>query len=80
MSEIEIEYCVPCGMRDRAADLQDAILEAFGQEIDRVALKTGDDGVFEVRFDGELVFDKDEEAYDVDAIVETLREHHAAAA
>lgn len=80
MSEIEIEYCVPCEMRDRASDLQDAILAAFGQEIDRVALKTGDSGVFKVRFDGELVFDKNEEEYDVDTIVEALRERHAAAA
>jgi selenoprotein W-related protein len=80
MSEIEIEYCVPCGMRDRAVDLQEEILGTFGQEIDRVALKTGDSGVFEVRFDGYLVFDKDEEEYDVDAIVEALSERHAAAA
>jgi len=80
MSDIEIEYCVPCDMRDRAADLQDAILEAFGQEIDRVALRTGDSGVFKVRYDGELVFDKAESEYDVDAIVESLRERHAAAA
>jgi selenoprotein W-related protein len=80
MTDVEIEYCVPCGHLDNAEDVQHAILEEFGQEIDRVALKTGGGGVFEVRVDGELVFDKDEDEYSVDGIVERVREAHVQAA
>ena len=73
MSDVEIEYCVPCGHRETAQDVQTAILEEFGQTIDRVALKTGDSGVFKVRANGELVFDKSEDEFDVDEIVEQVR-------
>lgn len=72
MVSVEIEYCVPCGHRDRAQRLQEAILERFGQQVDRVALVTGDGGVFEVRADGETIFDVDEDEYDVDAIVDEI--------
>jgi len=34
---------------------------------------TGDDGVFVVRADGEVVFDKTEDEYDVDAIVRAVK-------
>lgn len=80
MSEVEIEYCVPCGHRETAQDVQTALLEAFGQKLDRVALKTGDSGVFKVRADGELVFDKSEDEFDVDAIVNRVRAESIATA
>lgn len=73
MSDIEIQYCVPCGHLDRAMQLQRTILEEFGQNIDRVALKTGDNGVFTVSVDGETFFDKDEDEFDEDAIVDGIR-------
>ena len=72
MTEVEIEYCVPCGMLPRAQDLQESLLEEYGEALDRVALVTGDSGVFEVRADGDLVFDKDEDEYDEAAIVEEV--------
>jgi selenoprotein W-related protein len=70
MTSVEIEYCVPCGHRERAQDLQAAILEEYGLQVDRVSLVTGDGGVFEVRVDGDGIFDIDEDEYDADAIVE----------
>lgn len=75
MSEttIEVEYCVPCGFLGRAIDVSEALLGALGGEVDRVSLVTGDHGVFEVRVDGETVFDKEEDAYDVDEIVRAAR-------
>jgi len=79
MPSVDIEYCVPCGMRDRAVEVQTAILEQFGRGVENVALVTGDDGTFEVRVDGDLVFDKSEE-YDVDDIVDAVGEHVGAAA
>lgn len=80
MTDIEIEYCVPCGHLDRAQRLQGALLEEFGQRLDGVRLETGDGGVFEVRLDGEQVFDVDEEAFDVDVIVERVGDRVPAAA
>ena len=75
MTDVEIEYCVPCGMRPRAQDVQTALLEQFGQHLDTVALRTGDGGVFRVAVDGEEVFDADEDEYDVDGIVDRVRPH-----
>ena len=73
MPEVEIEYCVPCGFRDRALDVQQAILNSLEQELDSVALVMGDHGVFTVSVDGELVYDKAEDEFDVDDIVRELR-------
>ena len=80
MTRVEVEYCVPCGMLDRAQDVSRAVLEQFGEELDEVALVTGDHGIFVVRVDGEVVFDKEEDGYDVDAIVRAVKPHVGAAA
>lgn len=72
MSTIEIEYCVPCGHLDRAIEVQRELLETFGRAVDSVALDTGDSGVFKVRVDDELVFDKSEEAFDLETIVDRV--------
>jgi len=80
MTEVEIEYCVPCGMLDRAQDVQHKLLEEYGERLDSVAIVTGDSGVFEVRADGEEVFDKEEDEFDVDAIVESVGEKASASA
>ena len=80
MTQVEIEYCVPCGMLDRAQTLEAALLERFGQRLDRVSLVTGDDGVYEVRADGETVYDKSDDEYDVDAIVDRVGERVGATA
>ncbi len=79
MVDVEIHYCVPCGHLDRAEQLQRAILEEYGQGVDRVALKTGDGGVFTVSVDGETVFDKAEDSFDVDDIVARIGSHAAVA-
>lgn len=80
MVSVEIEYCVPCGHIDRAQDLEAAILEEYGLQVDRVALVTGDGGVFEVRVDGETIFDVDEDEYDADAIVDEVGSYVGATA
>ncbi|MDZ5810455.1 Rdx family protein [Halorubrum sp. AD140] len=73
MTRVEIEYCVPCGMLNRAQDVSRALLEQFGEGLDEVALVTGEKGAFVVRADDEVVFDKAEDEYDVDAIVRAVR-------
>jgi selenoprotein W-related protein len=73
MSEVEIEYCVPCGFLNRASEVAESILSTFGEDLDRVSLVTGEKGVFRVHVDGATVFDKDEDEYDVDGIVRSVR-------
>lgn len=73
MSDVEIEYCVPCGFLNRATDLSEVLLSTFGENLDSVALVTGDAGIFEVRVDGDVVFDKESDDYDVDDIVRSVR-------
>ena len=80
MTDVDIEYCVPCGFLPRAEELQHALLEAHGQGLERVSLVTGDHGVFEVRVDGETVFDKETDEYDLDAIVDEVAERVGATA
>ena len=75
MTRVAIEYCVPCGMLNRAVDVSRAILSQFGESIAAVALVTGDDGVFIVRVDDTVVFDVTEDDYDIDAIVRAVRPH-----
>ncbi|WP_267639217.1 SelT/SelW/SelH family protein [Haloarchaeobius amylolyticus] len=74
MPHVEIEYCVPCGFLNRAEDLQHVLLQTFGEQLDAVTLRTGDHGIFEVRVDGETVFDKSEDEFDVDEITRAVRE------
>ena len=75
MTTVEIEYCVPCGMLNRALDVEEAVLRQFGDRLDRVSLVTGDHGIFVVRVDGEQVFDKETDQFDIDEIVRRLRPH-----
>ena len=72
MVSVEIEYCVPCGHLSRAQDLSASILETYGLDLDGVELVPGDGGVFQVRVDGETIFDVDEDEYDADAIVDDV--------
>ena len=74
MTEVEIEYCVPCGFRDRAIDVQRAILGAMEGRLDSCRLVMGDHGVFTVSVDGETVYDKAEDDLDVDELVREIRE------
>lgn len=78
MVSVEIEYCVPCGHRKNALETAGAILEAHAEALDSVNLVPGDGGIFEVRLDGEMILDTDEEGYDRDAIVDRIGEHASA--
>lgn len=74
MTEVEIEYCVPCGLLDDATMVQRHLLKELGEALDAVRLVTGDGGIFEVRGDGETVFDGQEERYDPETLIEGVRE------
>jgi selenoprotein W-related protein len=74
VSTVTIEYCVPCGFRERALDVQQAVLGAVEEELDSLELVMGDHGVFTVSVDRQTIFDKEENAFDVDAIARDVRE------
>jgi selenoprotein W-related protein len=74
MSTIEIEYCVPCGLRENALATADDLLDTFARDVDDVRLVPGDSGIFQVRADGTVVFDKSESGYDPAAIEAAVRE------
>lgn len=74
MTEVEIEYCVPCGHLDRAIEVQRGLLEEFGRQLDGVRLETGDGGVFKVRVDGEQIYDKEDEGYSAEKIKQRVGE------
>ena len=75
MTEVDIEYCVPCGLRDHAMKTQKTLLEEFGQDLNGVRLQPGHGGVFKIRVDDDLVWDKDEHDGEIDlkAITETVQ-------
>ncbi len=70
---VEVEYCVPRGHLEQAINTQRAILTEFGQELEAVALVTGDKGVFKIRVDGEEIFDKSM-GYDEAQILAAIKE------
>lgn len=77
MTEIEIEFCVPCGLYSYATEVQDAVIEEYGEGIDRVVLTTGDGGVFKIYADGDIIWDKSisEDGLDHDEILADVGEY-----
>ncbi|ELZ20658.1 putative selenoprotein [Halosimplex carlsbadense 2-9-1] len=73
MTTVTLTYCVPCGFRERALDTQQAILTSLEGQIDRFELVMGDHGVFRVEVGDEIVYDKERDTFDIDAIVRTVR-------
>jgi selenoprotein W-related protein len=55
---VEIEYCTQCRWLPRAAWLAQELLTTFEAEVGEVALVPGRGGVFAVRVDGHLVWDR----------------------
>lgn len=76
MTEVNIEFCVPCGLLEYAVETQETLLEAFGQDLDGVRLQPGHGGVFKVHVGDELVWDKDQHdgTIDLEAITEAVHD------
>jgi selenoprotein W-related protein len=55
---VEIEYCSQCRFVLRASWLAQELLFTFGDELGAVALVPGSGGIFEVRLDGEVLWNK----------------------
>jgi selenoprotein W-related protein len=72
-TDIEIQYCVPCGHLNRAIDIQKSLLEHFGQKIAGVRLKTGDSGIFEIRVNGDRIYEK-ADSFDLNTVISRIEE------
>jgi selenoprotein W-related protein len=80
LTEIAIEYCVPCGYLPRAEEIQHALLSRLERRVERLVLVPGRGGVLRVEVDGEPVFDKEREGYDLEAIAAAVEERLASRA
>ena len=55
---IEIEYCSQCRFILRASWFAQELLMTFGEDLGEVALVPGSGGIFEVRLEGECLWNK----------------------
>ncbi len=55
---LEITYCTQCNWLLRAAWMAQEVLSTFSVEMGAVALIPGTGGVFEIRLDGELIWER----------------------
>ena len=55
---VTILYCTQCNWLLRAAWMGQELLSTFGKDLGEVALRPGTGGVFEIRVDGELIWER----------------------
>ncbi|GLQ55929.1 SelT/SelW/SelH family protein [Devosia nitrariae] len=55
---ISIAYCTQCNWLLRSAWMAQELLSTFSQELSAVTLVPGTGGIFEIRIDGELVWER----------------------
>ena len=55
---LSIAYCTQCNWLLRAAWMAQEVLQTFSLEMGEVALIPGTGGIFEIRLDGELIWER----------------------
>lgn len=55
---VTIAYCTQCNWMLRAAWMAQELLSTFGDQLGSVALLPGTGGVFEIRLDGDLLWER----------------------
>ncbi|HKH91396.1 MAG TPA: SelT/SelW/SelH family protein [Gemmatimonadaceae bacterium] len=58
MPRVQITYCPRCRWLLRAAWMTQELLVTFERELTEVALRPGEEGVFEVSLDGETIWSR----------------------
>ena len=58
---VEIHYCTQCRWLLRAAWMAQELLSTFADELGEVALAPGQGGVFQIRLDDDLIWDRTEQ-------------------
>lgn len=76
MTTVEIKYCGPCGFLPLALETERTLLEEFGRDGNNISLNPGHGGVFEVRVDDDIVWNKDTHGGELDLtlITDAIRE------
>lgn len=55
---LSIAYCTQCNWLLRAAWMGQELLQTFGTELGGITLIPGTGGIFEIRLDGELIWER----------------------
>ncbi|HRO11876.1 SelT/SelW/SelH family protein [Amaricoccus sp.] len=73
---VTIAYCTRCNWLLRAGWMAQELLATFGEELGSVALLPGTGGIFEIRVDGELVWERKRDGGfpDVKALKQRVRD------
>ncbi len=58
MADVSITYCTQCNWLLRSTWMAQELLSTFGTELCSVTLVPGTGGVFEIRLDGELIWER----------------------
>jgi len=61
MVTVEIKYCVPCKYLPLAMKHTEQLLTEFGEDITAVRLVPGDQGVYDIKVGGKLVYSSTKE-------------------
>ncbi|MDQ1035255.1 selenoprotein W-related protein [Streptomyces sp. V3I8] len=69
---VQIEYCTRCRWLPRAVWLAQELLTTFEQELTELSLKPGTGGIFVVRVDDEVVWDRREQGFPEPTAVKRL--------
>lgn len=75
---LQIEYCTKCGWLARAAWLAQELLTTFEADIREVALVPGEGGMFIVRVDDAVVWDRKEHGFPEPSSVKRVVRDHVA--
>ena len=73
---VTIAYCTRCNWLLRAGWMAQELLSTFGEELASVALLPGTGGIFEIRVDGELIWERKRDGGfpDVKALKQRVRD------
>ena len=76
---LAITYCTQCNWLLRSAWMAQELLSTFGTELGSVTLVPGTGGVFEIRVDGELIWERKRDGGfpDVKALKQMVRDRVA---
>ena len=74
---ITITYCTQCNWLLRAGWMAQELLSTFGVELGSVALIPGTGGIFEIRLEGELIWERKRDGGfpDVKTLKRLVRDH-----
>ncbi|SIR05585.1 selenoprotein W-related protein [Rhizobium sp. RU35A] len=55
---VTIHYCIQCNWLLRSAWMAQELLQTFAESLGEVALQPGSGGIFEIRVDGQLIWER----------------------